>query len=174
MRFDPLLIWMAAAALAVLFAHAGLVKLADLALTEQHLSAYGLPSPWLGAAARALAVLELLTATALLSPWRSLGASLAAALLLVYAAAMAWHRAQGHALDCGCGGEPLALSWALVLRNGVLLAGAGLAGGTMAPRTLGLGDFFVIAASVVLSTLLYAAFHQVLRHRARIATLRRA
>ena len=56
----------------------------------------------------------------------------------------------------------------------VAVAVLAVAGSAMAPRALGLGDFFVIAAGVVLSTLLYAAFHQVLRHRARINTLRRA
>ena len=35
---------------------------------------------------------------------------------------MAWHRAHGSRLDCGCGGEPLPVSWVLVARNGVLAA----------------------------------------------------
>lgn len=174
MVLDPLLVWLAAAALAVLFAHAALAKLADLALAEQHLAAYGVPPPLLAVLARGLALLEAATAVALLSPWRTGGAALAAGLLLVYGAAMAWHRARGHALDCGCGGEPLALSWALVLRN-LLLAGLALvAARPLAARALVLGDFFVIAGGLVLATLLYAAFHQVLRHRARIETLGRA
>jgi len=174
MSFDPLIVWLAAACTAVLFAHAALAKLADLPLTEQHLAAYGVPPTLLGLAARVLPALELLAVVAVLTPWRALGSALACALLLAYGAAMAWHRAQGHALDCGCGGEPLALSWALVARNGLLAAVAGLAGSAMQPRAMGQGDFFVVAAGVGLATLLYAAFHQVLRHRARIAATYRS
>lgn len=167
---DPLLVWIAAAALAVLFAHAALTKFADLALTEQHLAAYGVPSPLLAFGTRALPVAEAATALLLLTPWRVAGAWLAAALLLVYGAAMAWHRLHGRALDCGCGGEPLPLSWPLVLRNALLAALAlGAAAAPMAPRALALADFFVIAAAVVLGALLYAALHQVLRHQAGLA-----
>lgn len=173
MSFDPLIVWLAAACTAVLLAHAALAKLADLPLTEQHLAAYGVPLPLLGMAARLLPALELLAAVVLLSPWRALGSALACVLLVAYGVAMAWHRAQGHALDCGCGGEPLALSWALVARNGLLAALAGLAGSAMQPRAMGTGDFCVVAAGLGLATLLYAAFHQVLRHRARMAAIYR-
>jgi hypothetical protein len=162
---DPLAGWIAAAWLAVLFAHAGLAKLADLALFEQHLAAYHLPDALRAALLRALPVAELAVAAALLSPWRTAGALAAAALLLSYAAAMALHLAQGLALDCGCGGEPLPVSWALVARNAVLAALAGIAGAPHAARALGLGDFAVVAASVPLAALLYAAFNELLRHQ---------
>jgi hypothetical protein len=81
---------------------------------------------------------------------------------------VAWHRAQPPA-DCGCGGEPLPLSWALVVRNAGLAVLALLAGAPMAPRPLSLADFLVIAAALVLATLLHAALHQMLRHRARLS-----
>jgi hypothetical protein len=142
MTLDPLLVWIAVACTATLFAHGGIAKLGDRALFEQHLAAYGVPPALTGALA-----------------W----------LLLLYAAAMAWHRKQGHALDCGCGGEPLPLSWALVLRNLVLAALALAAAAPMAARALGLADFLVIAAALVLGTLLHAALHQMLRHRARLS-----
>jgi uncharacterized membrane protein YphA (DoxX/SURF4 family) len=163
---DPLLVWMAAALLAVLFAHAALTKWADLALLEQHLAAYGVPAALLGVARLVVPAMETAAAAALLSPWRPAGAALAAALLLSYAAAMAWHRAQGRVLDCGCGGEPLPLSWTLVLRNVALALEAGVAAAPMVPRLLGAGDLAVMAGGVVLGTLLYAALHQVLRHQA--------
>lgn len=164
---DPLIVWIAVAGLATLFAQAAVTKVTDLGLFEQHLAAYGVPHPLLGAAARLVPALEVGAALLLLvPPLRAAGATLAAGLLLAYAAAMAWHRAQGHALDCGCGGDPLPLSWALVLRNLVLATGAAVAAAPMSARALGLGDFAVIAAAVVLGTLLYAALHQVLRHRA--------
>lgn len=164
---DPLPVWIAAAALATLFAHAALAKFGDRALLEQHLSVYGVPMRLLALATAALPLLEAGAAALLLSPLRSLGALLAAALLLAYAATMAWHRARGHELDCGCGGEPLPVSWALVGRNLVLAGLAALAAATPGPRALGLADFAVLAAALPLAALLYAAFNQVLRHRQR-------
>jgi len=166
MTLDPLLVWIAVACTATLFAHAAVVKFMDLILLEQHLAAYGVPYPLLPLASRALPAVETATALLLLTPLRAAGALLAVALLVTYGAAMAWHRLHGRSLDCGCGGEPLPVSWALVARN-LLLAGlAWLAGVAMAPRALGLSDFLVIAAAVLLGTLLFAALHQVLRHRA--------
>lgn len=164
---DPLPAWIAAAALATLFAHAALAKFADRALLEQHLSVYGVPPALLPPATRALPLFEAGIAALLLSPWRTLGAALGAALLLAYAATMAWHRTRGHELDCGCGGEPLPVSWALVARNLVLAALALTATAPLAPRALGLADFAVLAAALPLAALLYAAFNQVLRHRQR-------
>ncbi|MBI3368251.1 MAG: hypothetical protein HY021_07350 [Burkholderiales bacterium] len=161
---DPLAAWIAAALIAALFAHAALAKFADLALLEQHLSAYGVPFRLLRAAARALSVVELLAAVLTLTPLRSLGAGLAALLLVGYGAVMAWHRWHGHALDCGCGGEPLPVSWALVARNAVLAAIAAIAAAPTAGRVMGIPEFSVVVGAVVLATVLYAAFNQILRH----------
>ena len=166
---DPLLVWIARACIAALFAHAAAAKLADRSLFEQHLAAYGVPHRLLPLLAWLLPVAEAGTALALLTPWYSFGAAAAAALLGFYGAVMAWHRARGRRLDCGCGGEPLPLSWALVLRNLVLAALALAAAAPMAARALGLADFLVIAAALVLGTLLHAALHQMLRHRARLS-----
>jgi uncharacterized membrane protein YphA (DoxX/SURF4 family) len=163
---DPLVVWIAAACTATLFAHAALTKAADLGLFEQHLAAFGVPPALLGVAARALPALESVAALLLLTPWRAVGAALAALLLLAYAAAMALHLAQGRTPDCGCGGEPLPVSWALVARNGALALLAGAAAAPMSPRAAGLGDFLVVAAALLLATLIHAALHQVLRHRA--------
>ncbi len=163
---DPLLTWLAAACLATLFAHAALAKAGDLALFEQHLAAFGLPEPLLGPLARALPAVEALAALLLLTPWRAAGAALAAALLLSYAAAMAWPLARGRRPDCGCGGEPLPVSWALVARNGLLAALAWVVAAPLRPRAMSLADFLVVAAALLLATLLYAVLHQVLRHRA--------
>lgn len=164
---DPLLVWIAAALIATLFAHAALAKFGDLDLFEQHLAAYGAARLPLGLQAllsRLIPSLELLTAVLSLSPARSLGAGLALLLLLSYAALMAWHRLQRHSLDCGCGGAPLPVSWLLVGRNLALALLAWLATGTDSGRALGLADFAVLVGSLVLALPLYAAFNQVLRH----------
>lgn len=163
---DPLVVWIAAALTATLFGHAALAKLADRSLFEQHLAAYGVPFALLGLTTWLLPALELLAALLLLTPWRELGAVLAASLLLAYAALMTWHRLHRRALDCGCGGAPMPISWLLVARNLVLLGLALLAARPMSPRAIGLGDFAVVAASVLLAVPLYAAFNQVLRHTA--------
>lgn len=163
--FDPLVVWLAVAATAALFAHAAVAKWADLALLEQHLAAYGVPDRLLPLLRLALPATETTAVALLLSPWRSAGAALAAALLLLYAGVMAWHRLQRHPIDCGCGGEPLPLSWALVARNAALTALALAAGADTTARSLALLDLLVIGAAVLVGTLLYAAVHQLLRHR---------
>jgi Methylamine utilisation protein MauE len=163
---DPLPVWIAAALIATLLAHAALAKLADLSLFEQHLAAYRAPQGALHALSLAIPSLELAAAALLLSPWRAAGGALAAALLLAYGGVMAWHRWQGHDLDCGCGGDPLPVSWSLVARNALLALIALAAASAMTTRAMGLADFAVVAASVVLAVLLYAALNQVLRHRA--------
>jgi Methylamine utilisation protein MauE len=163
---DPLPAWIAAAVIATLLAHAALAKLADLSLFEQHLAAYRVPDPRLAAVARVIPAVELAIAALLLSPWRVAGAVLGASLLAGYGAAMAWHRWHGHALDCGCGGEPLPVSWSLVVRNALLALLALLAASPLEDRAMGLADFAVVAASVPLATLLYAGLNQILRHQA--------
>jgi Methylamine utilisation protein MauE len=165
MTFDPLIVWIAVACIATLFAHGAVTKALDAPLLEQHLAAYGVPFAALGVAARVLPLLEGVAAVLLLTPWRATGALLAAALLLLFAAAMGFHRARGHALDCGCGGEPLPVSWSLVARNGLLAALCIVAAATMSARTMSLADFFVVAGALLVACLLYAALHQVLRHR---------
>jgi Methylamine utilisation protein MauE len=166
---DPLLTWIAAACIATLLAHAALAKLADRALFEQHLASFGVPMQLLAPLAWLLPLAEAAAAALLLTPWRGAGALLAATLLLLYAGAMARLRAAGRQPDCGCGGEPLPVSWPLVARN-LLLAGIALVSAApMASRALALFDVAVVAAALLLATLLYAALHQVLRHRARHA-----
>lgn len=163
---DPLAVWIPAAWLAVLFAHAGVSKLADRYLFLQHLGAYRLPESGLTPLSWAIPLLELAVALALLSPQRALGAAGAAALLLAYAGAMAWHLARGHRLDCGCGGEPLRVGPALVLRNLALMALAGVAAWPMHGRALQVMDVVVLVPAVLIGAVMWAAFHQLLRsHR---------
>lgn len=161
---DPLPVWIAAACIAALLAHAAVAKWADRALFEQHLAAYGLPALLRGPALWGIPAAEALLALGLLGPWRMAAAVGSAALLLAYGGAMAWHLLRGHVLDCGCGGEPLPLSWALVLRNAALAALALLAGAPPADRTLSAADLAVLVAALLLASLLHAALHQVLRH----------
>ena len=167
LEFDPLLVWMAAAWLAVLMLHAGLAHTLDRDLFMQHLGAYRVPDALITPLAWALPSLELLCGAGLLTPWRAWAAGVCAALLTVYALAMAWHLAAGRSLDCGCGGEPLPLSWFLVARNVALLLVCVVASATTLARELHVADQAVVLAAVLLGALLWAAFHQVLRHMRR-------
>lgn len=160
---DPLASLVAAAWIAVLLGHGAVAKLADRGLFHQHLAAYGVPEGLQPALVWALPLAEAVAALGLLTPWRVAAAALAAALLLLYGGAMAWHLARGQVLDCGCGGAPLPLSWALVGRNAVLATVAGAATLPALGRPLGLADVAVAGGAVVLGTLLHAAFTQVLR-----------
>jgi len=171
MPLDPLPVLICEALMALLFAHAAVVKFTDRSLFEQHLAAYGVPVRLVTPLAIALPGAEALVVLALLSPWRALGGVLAFALLLVYGMAMAWQRLQRRTLDCGCGGAPLPVSWWLVMRNVVLAALALLAAAPFAGRGLGFVDAAITAAAVALATLLYAAFNQVLRQFARLDTI---
>lgn len=166
---DPLPVWMAVACLAVLFAHAALAKLGDRALFQQHLAAYRVPDAVLAPLSWGLPLAEAASALLLLTPWRAAGAAGVAALLLLYAGAMALQLLRGRRPDCGCGGEPLPLSWALVLRNALLLLPAAAAAAPTAPRALGWADALLITATLLLATLLHAALHQLLRHHARLS-----
>lgn len=163
LALDPLAVWIAAAWLAMLMLHAGLAKTLDRPLFVQHLAAYRVPDAALAPLGLALPALELLCGALLLSPWRPAGALAAAALLLLYAGTMAWHRAAGRALDCGCGGPPLPLSWALVLRNVALALLCLPAGAPMSQRSAGWADLAVVLAAVLLGALMWALCHQVLR-----------
>lgn len=162
---DPLLLLITAGWTAALLLHAALAKLGDRPLFHQHLAAYGVPEPLQPALVWALPLAEAGAALGLVTPWRAVAAGAAAALLALYGAAMAWHLLRGHALDCGCGGAPLPLSAWLVARNALLAAVAGVAALPAQPRALGLADFAVAAAALMLGALLLAAFSQVLRQQ---------
>jgi len=115
----------ACAFVALLFVRAALHKMGDAARFEGVLADYGLvPDVALRAATRAVPALELACAAALaLGPARAFGAWAGVALLMGYAGAMGLNLMRGRTeIDCGCGGAPEPLSWALVARNLLLSA----------------------------------------------------
>ncbi|RZS53318.1 MauE/DoxX family redox-associated membrane protein [Sphaerotilus mobilis] len=166
---DPLWLMLACGALVILLVHAAAAKLLDRSLFEQHLAAYGVADTLLPVAAIGMPVLEALAAIGLVTPWRAEAAVLAAALLALYAGAMAWHRLHGRVLDCGCGGTPLPLSWALVARNAVLIGLCAIAALPVLPREIGLADVATALAGLLLACVLYTALHQLLRHAAAVS-----
>lgn len=125
----------AAAAIALVFARAGLHKAGDRTAFQGVLADYGLvPEAALRPAAALLPLLEIIAAAGLaFNATRPAGAGLAAGLLGLYAVAMALVLLQGRReIDCGCGGAPTPVGWALVLRNLALAL-------ALVPAGLGLG-----------------------------------
>jgi hypothetical protein len=160
---DPLLQWVVALGLALLFAGAAWHKRSAPARFAAQLGAYDLlPQPLVRPAASTLPWLELAAALLLLVPaTRPLAALAALALLLAYATGMLVNLLRGRTdIDCGCGGPAQPLSYGLILRNLVLAAGAALLLQPAAGRTVTLADFFLLALLLAPVTLIYAAIGQ--------------
>lgn len=111
--------------MAVLFAHAAWHKLAQGPQFQSTLQAYHLlPAALVAPASLLLAGLEALVPLGLMWPaTRPVAMMLAALLLSGYGLAIAVNLLRGREhIDCGCGDETQTLSWALVVRNGLLAA----------------------------------------------------
>ena len=115
--------------LAIVFAVAGLAKLADRPGSEQALSAFGMPrllarpgSVLLPLAELAVAVLLIPAGTA------TLGALGALVLLLGFSAGIMRSMARGQSPDCHCLGElhSKPVGWPMLARNATLVAASGL------------------------------------------------
>src|SRR5262245_34862789 len=114
--------------LAVLFAVAGVAKLADRKGTKRAVGGFGAPAQIAGALAIALPLAELAVAGLLLPASTAVfGALGAVALLALFTGAIAVSVARGQAPDCHCFGQlhSAPASWKTLVRNGVLL-GVGL------------------------------------------------
>jgi hypothetical protein len=160
---DPLLSMLASGALAILMLHAAALKGLDRGVFEQNLASYGVPDAWLPLLSWMLPLTELTAALGVITPFHDFAVWMCAALLLLYAAVMVWQLAHDRTPDCGCGGDPLPLSWALVARNAMLALLAPLASMPMVARPIDWTDGLFVLAGWTLMALLYAAFNQVLR-----------
>ena len=165
---DPMPHAVAAAALAVLWGHAGLTKLRDAARFEGVLADYRLlPAAMVAPLARVLPWLELALAAALVSTATRPAAAIAsAAMLLAYAAAVAVNLGRGRrSIDCGCGGEPQPIHPWIVGRNGVLAAVSVALLAPLGPRELGALDGLNAATALAALVGLHATIEQWLRNR---------
>jgi hypothetical protein len=119
----------AAAYIGLVFLRAAGHKLANFGSFQGFVADYWIVPPWsLPAIARGIVVAEASVTLALMVPaGRAFGGFLAGAMLLGYAATMATNLVHGRKrLECGCGGAPQLLSWALVIRNFALTGVAAL------------------------------------------------
>lgn len=104
---DPVIHMMIAAAIAILFLDAGIVKLRDLSFFRSTLKDYRLVPDWaLVPVSVLMPIAELSIAVACIIPAsRQSGLAAAAALLILYAIAMGINLARGRSfIDCGCHG----------------------------------------------------------------------
>ena len=124
-QLDPLLHLVATGFVIVVLARAVVEKLSAYGIFVANLRDYRLlPDALAPIAAPILLTAELIAIPCLLLPATgAIGAIIAASLLAIYALAMTAALLAGrHEIECGCGGEGQMVSWALVARNGVLVA----------------------------------------------------
>jgi uncharacterized membrane protein YphA (DoxX/SURF4 family) len=111
--------------LALIFARAGITKLARVEETAEAINRYDLLPGWAGEPlARVLPIVEVSLSLALaLGAFPVVVGSTAGVLLAAFASAMALNLARGRSFDCGCGhGAPRPISWRLVGRDVILTA----------------------------------------------------
>ncbi len=166
---DPILQWLAATVLALLFAGAAYGKLRDLSGFRFVLSSYELlPESTVGVVAVALPIVELLLTIALCMPatW-SISPWLALALLGTYAGAMSVNLLRGRThLDCGCmGAGHKALSPWLVVRNLCVMVLPVVLLLPVVPRELVWFDGVTLLFSVAALALIYRLGDQLIGNR---------
>ena len=152
-------------------------KLRDVAAFGAALAAYELlPAALVGAVAWVLPVIEAIAGlTLVIDRTRLLGVLLTSALLLLVTGAVIANLLRGRTdLNCGCGGieDEQTLSWALVVRNAVLLSLVGLCALTPAARALLWLDYVSVAGGACCLYGLYAMNNQLAANQPRLMRLR--
>ena len=96
---------------------------------------------------------------------------IAAAVLALYAAAMLINLVRGRTdLDCGCNGPSASsqsISWALVIRNGVLVLLCMVTALPVTARALSIPDITTIFLAAVAAILMYASIEQAIANQQR-------
>ncbi len=175
---DPVVTHMVAAALAMLLLVGAWQKLRDQLAFRTALEAYDIvPATSLsGVFAWLLPAGEVLAAiTLVIDRTRTVGVVVGAVLLAVVTAAVIINLLRGRSdLGCGCGGieDEQTLSWALVARNGVLLALLAVVSLEPAVRALEWLDYLSVAAGACALYGLYALINQLLANQPRLMRLR--
>ena len=162
--------------LALLFLRAAWHKAADYGRFVGFVADYRLvPDALLGVASRLLVAAEFAVVALLVWPplavWGAVGALV---LLGLYALGIAVNLLRGRTrIECGCGGAAQPLSWLLVVRNGVLMALAGLA--LSIPYTLaGVLETAVALLAGALAFSLYVIAEQVMANPGPLLLARKA
>lgn len=172
---DPFVQLVAAGATAIVFARAIVEKSSNFVVYAATLRDYRLiPEGLAPFAAVCLFVAEISTVACLVMPeTRGFGAACAIVLLALYALAMTLAlRAGREEIECGCGGEGQVVSWALVARNGALMALAALLLAPEAPRALTWFDHAQIVCAILIFWLALAVVEKTIESQAAVRRLR--
>lgn len=165
---DPLIVLIISASLALLFFMAARHKMSAPAQFKAQLAAYELlPEFILPAAAKMIPYIEMAVVFLILVPaTRSAAAVVAAMLLTVYALAMAINMLRGRAdIDCGCGGQPQLLSFWLLIRNAVLVAGSCLLLAPVSDRAMVWVDSLFLVLMIAVLAMVYLLVEQLVRNQ---------
>lgn len=172
---DPFVQLVSAGAIAIVFARALVEKSFDFVVYAATLRDYRLvPQALAPFAAVCLFVAEISTLFLLALPeTRCAGASLAMALLALYALAMSLTLAAGREeIECGCGGDGLIVSWALVARNIALIGVASLMLAPQGPRDLGWFDHAQAVCAILVFWLALAIVEKTIESQSAVRRLR--
>ena len=164
---DPLITLVISVSLALLFFMAARHKMSSPRHFQAQLAAYELlPVPVLPLASKLLPAAEMAIVFLILIPYtRAFAAFLAVLLLSAYALAMAINLLRGRSnIDCGCGGQPQALSYWLLLRNAVLVAGASMLMVPASDRTMVWGDTLLLVLMTAVLAMIYLLVEQLVRN----------
>jgi len=165
---DPLITLVISMSLALLFFMAARHKMSAPRHFEGQLAAYEiLPAALVPPVARVLPWVEMAVVFLILVPaTRPFAAFLATVLLTTYALAMATNLLRGRKdIDCGCGGQPQVLSFWLLLRNAVLVAGSCLLLAPADGRALAWGDIPILILLTAVLAMVYLLVEQLVRNQ---------
>jgi hypothetical protein len=168
MHIDPVVVLIARLAIGALFLVGALQKLRSSGRFVRALADYRLlPAPLLLPAAWAVPALEAAIGVGALAQC-ALACRAGLVVLVVYGCAIAINLVRGRSgFDCGCSGDRLPASWALVARNATLAAVAWIALAPASPRALSPIVVVIVAGGVLACAIAYAGFNAVLAARAR-------
>lgn len=167
LTFDPAVNLIAALILSYVFVLAGLHKCKAPAEFAATLTNYNiLPESLARQGVYLVPVAEIMTGVALLIPATArLAAFSAGVLLCIYIAAIGLNLLRGRRnIDCGCGGpaQKQTISEWMIVRNGLLVLLACMAGGQVEPRTLLWFDWLTVILATVMGCLFYNIINQLL------------
>ncbi len=175
--FDPALAGAVGVAAGAIFVSGAWSKWRQREDFAQAMAGYELiPEVAVPTASLALILAEFLVGALLLTPFARPWPALAGVVLLgVVTAAIVVNLLRGRTdISCGCGGASgdQTLSWALVLRNGVLAIALAAAALAATLRPLAWPDYAVAVAGGLLLAGLYAATSQLIANQPRLTALR--
>ena len=178
MTFDPGIQLIAALILSYVFVLAGLHKCKAPAEFATTLANYRiLPEGLNRQCVYLFPVAEIMTGIALLIPATLPAAALSARILLcIYIAAIAVNLLRGRRnIDCGCGGpaQKQTISEWMIVRNGILLLLAFIAGSQAEARALLWFDWLIIIMATVMGCLFYNIINQLLVNKDLLKALAR-